>query len=218
MAKTTRRFTPRLEAFDERCLPSVTFNEVPNGDPNNPNTTWTLQIVGDSKANDVAITDDGTGLVGAITVIADGQSPYFSQHAMISQVQVATGGGVDVVDYTLTADMVFSRSVIVNLGARGDTFSAHLGSFNIGRPADENGVYARVDLNFQVSGEGGADTFNVDAANHVRPGSPGAGSNLFIGLVGGRGRDVFNTNYSVTLDPTDTANPSLGTFFHAENQ
>jgi hypothetical protein len=212
MAKQTRRFTPRLEAFDDRCLPSVTFTEVDNF-----NGTYTLQIVGDSKANDVAITDDGTGLVGAITVIADGQSPYFSQHT-ISEIQVVTFGGVDVVDYTLTADMVFSRSVIVNLGARGDTFSAHLGSFNIGRPADENGVYARVDLNFQVSGEGGADTFNVDAANHVRPGSPGAGSNLFIGLVGGRGRDVFNTNYSVTLDPTDTANPSLGTFFHTENQ
>jgi hypothetical protein len=212
MAKTTHRFTPRLEAFDDRCLPSVTFMELDNG-----NGTHTLQIVGDSKANNIAISDDGTGFAGAIIVNADGQVPYFSQNP-ISEIRVSTLGGVDVVDYTLNADMVFSRSVIVNLGARGDTFSAHLGSWNIGGPADANGTYARVDLNFQVSGEGGADTFNVDAANHVRPGAQGAGSNLFIDLVGGKGNDVFNTSYSVILDPTDAANPSLGTFMHFENQ
>jgi hypothetical protein len=213
MAKPTRRFVPRLELFDDRCLPSVTFTELSNG-----GGTYTLNIVGQNRvADNIVIKDDGTGLAGAIEVDVIGQAPYFSQNP-ISEIQISTGSGNDVVDYTLTADMVFSRSVIAHLGDGKDTFSAHLGSFNIGGPADGNGVYARVDLNFQVSGEGGADTFNVDAANHVRPGAPGQGSNLFISLIGGKGNDVFNTNYSVTLDPTDQFNPALGTFMHSENQ
>src|SRR5262245_10922031 len=211
MAKQTRRFIPRLEAFDDRCLPSVTFNEVPNGDPMNPNTSWTLQVQGDDGANNIAISDDGTALAGAVAITADLQATYFSQHT-ISQIQVFTFGGNDVVDYSLAGDMVVSRTLSVDVGLKNDTFNAHLGNCVIGGQADVNGLYPAVDFIISVSGGAGSDRFNVDAANHVN-----RRASLAINLVGSKGKDVFTTNYSVTTDPADGLNPA-GFFLPSQTQ
>src|SRR5262245_1490795 len=114
MARTPRQFVLRVESFDDRCLPTVTFVET-NGD---------LQIIGDNDANTILIQDDGTANPGNVIVVADGQS--YQTVGAVDFILVQSGGGTDTVDYVLTGDLSGDRIVVADLGARADVFTAHL--------------------------------------------------------------------------------------------
>ena len=100
MARRSLRFIPRLESFDDRALPSVTFSEAGG----------MLLIPGDDAANTITIQDDGTANVGSIRVVGDGQE-YVSRF-LVTNILIVTNGGEDVVDYTSTGDMVTDRTVV----------------------------------------------------------------------------------------------------------
>jgi len=179
MARQTRRFVPRLEAFDERALPSVTVTEFSDG---------TLQILGDATANHVTITDTGKDLPGSVTVEADGQI-YFSQGS-VTRIKVLTYGGADTVDYWLVSDLTANRTVSVDLGARNDAFTAHLGGQNL---------HDGTSLNIQAFGRGGADRLTLDATDVT----VGAGTHLAVDLQGGHGKDAVALNcVPAFCDPT----------------
>src|SRR6476620_5170107 len=92
MAKPARRFVPRLEALDDRCLPSVTA--VQSGD--------TLQILGDGKANVVTIQDNVVidSVTGEMGVVVTGDGRTWTFGSSVARVQVFTYGGKDSVSYT----------------------------------------------------------------------------------------------------------------------
>lgn len=171
MSRPTRRFVPRLEAFDERCLPSVTAIIVPNSN--------ILQITGDANANTITITDDGTA--SGVTVVGDGQTFTFT--GQIDAIIVDAQGGDDVVTYNLTATLASSRNIDVHLGTGNDSFTANM---------DNQGLAASKSLDISAYGEGGADTLVLNARNF----STDTGSILNIDYVGGAGKDGIQFNYS----------------------
>src|SRR5262249_35913296 len=143
MARNSRRFIPRLEAFDERSLPSVTVTEF----------SGALFITGDDAANTIVILDDG---MGKVQVTGDGQSfPLFTG---ITSITIQTFGGSDTVDYTLTGDLVGRQTVVADLGARADTFTAHVSD----RTVTENSQ-----LIIQAFGDGGGDQLTLDRKSVV---------------------------------------------------
>ena len=170
MARRSRRFIPRLESFDERSLPSVTIIEAGG----------LLQITGDQHENSITILDDGTANPGNVTVFADGQE--FHSAGAVTNIVIQTLGGKDSVDYTLAPGVIAdSRTFVVDLGRRPDTFAAHI---------DGVTVQAGQLLLVQAFGGTGVDTFTVDA-NGVNVELNGR---LQVDLVGGKGTDVFNVN------------------------
>jgi hypothetical protein len=174
MSRQTRRFVPRLEAFDDRCLPSV----------NAVLSQGTLQITGDANANTIAITDDGTAT--GVTIVADGQPlSYTSDGSTIQAIIVDAGAGNDNVSYTLNAPglLAFGRNIGVHLGTGNDTFTANL---------DNQGLAQYVSLALTAYGEGGADTLNLYARNF----STDANSILNFDFVGGAGKDKINYSYT----------------------
>jgi hypothetical protein len=190
MAKHTRRFIPRLEAFDERCLPSVTA--VQSGD--------TLQILGDSKANVITIQDNVVidSVTGEKGVIVTGDSQTWTFGSSVARIQVFTYGGSDTVNYNASGNRDLLRTVSIDMGANADTFNGNLDGLNVG---------AGVQMNVQVLGDGGGDHLNASAQNA----SVGASATLLIDLEGQKGKDFFSTNYSVAVDST-------GSFQHFEGQ
>jgi len=183
MARDSLRFIPRLEAFDTRVLPAVTIAEVL--DP--ASSTYTLRIVGDEGPNQISIFDDGTGFAGAVLVQADGVL-YISENP-IRNIEVNTLAGMDTVDYWLVADLTSSRTVTADLGTKIDTFTAHL---------DNRNISADTDLTIRAIGQGGNDRFNLEAQDVF----VGASAELTIDFQGGHGREFFNLNDSVSVDPT----------------
>jgi hypothetical protein len=182
MAKSSRRFIPRLEAFDDRCLPSVTC--VQSGD--------TLQVLGDDSANVVTISDNVvidpvTGERGVV-VTGDGQTWTFG--SSVARIQVYTYGGNDTVSYSATGDLSASRTLSVDLGTKNDAFNCNMDGLSVG---------SHVDMVVQVFGQGGGDTVNLSAQNS----SVGASGSMVIDLEGGHGKDGLTTNFTgMTVDPT----------------
>jgi hypothetical protein len=181
MARQPRRFVPRLEAFDERTLPSVTVSYSP--------IDGSLVVQG-SKAGDViTITDTGKAEFGSITVFDHGTAIYFSE-GPVARIRVLTYGGNDTVDYWLTSDLTCNRTLWVDLGARNDTFTAHL---------DEQNLSAGCGLVVQAFGRGGKDRLALDA-HKVNLGDHTC---LTVDFQGGRGRDTVAFNYHPAwVDPT----------------
>ena len=97
MAFKSRRFAPRLEAFDDRCLPSVSYSEAAN----------MLFVNTGPEANEIVITDNGTDLV----VTVDGEALPVTGD--ITQVYVDAGAGNDTVVYNLTGTLTESRLIDV---------------------------------------------------------------------------------------------------------
>jgi hypothetical protein len=170
MARTSARFIPRLEAFDERSLPSVAFTEG----------AGTLLIVGDNTPNQITILDDGTGLAGAVIVQADGET-YISREP-VTNIVVETKGGTDTVDYWLQGTLLTDRLVSVDLGRRADTFTAHL---------NDQTVDGGVRLVIGAFGRGGADRLTLDAVGI----NVGALGHFGADFQGGAGKDVVTFNY-----------------------
>jgi hypothetical protein len=178
MARTHRRFIPRLESFDERSLPSVTIIES-GGD---------LQLIGDDAGNSITIQDDGTANPGNVIVVADGVT--YQSTGAIDFIVIQTGRGVDIVDYTMTGVLVGSRTVIADLGARADTFTAHVSGATVG--PDSRFI-------IQAFGDGGGDHLTVDADTV----NVGANALFEVDLVGGKAKDTLTANYVPgIIDPT----------------
>jgi hypothetical protein len=170
MPRATARFVPRLEAFDDRSLPSVTITE----------SAGTLLIVGNAAPDQVTILDDGTGLPGSVVVQADGQT-YVSREP-VRNILVETRGGADTVDYWLGGTLVANRTVSVDLGRRADTFTAHVDGLT---------VPAGVELVIGAFGRGGADRLHLDAVGV----NVGAGGLLAADFQGGAGKDAITFNF-----------------------
>jgi hypothetical protein len=182
MARQTRRFVPRLEAFDERALPSVTITEFPDG---------TLQILGDDTANVIGIKDSGKLGAGSIVVQADGQ--FYVSQGNVTRIVVYGYGGDDTVDYWLQSDLTSNRTVQVDLGAGNDAFTAHL---------DGQNFAAGTDFLVQALGGGGKDTLRMDAVG-VNIGA----AYFTVDFEGGHGKDGVLFNYSpASLDPAAVVN------------
>src|SRR5262245_30739188 len=189
MHANAHRFAPRLQRFDDRCLPSVTA--IQSGD--------TLQIQGDDLANVITISDNVVidAVTGEKGVVVSSGTQSWTFGSSVARIQVFTFGGDDTVNYSATGDLTAGRTVTANLGTRNDTFNANLDGLSVG---------IGVDMLIQAIGDGGMDKFNVSAQGA----SVGALASLFIDLQGGKGKDAFTTNYAtVTVDPT-------GLFSHTE--
>jgi hypothetical protein len=175
MARQPRRFVPRLEAFDERALPSVTVSYT--------ETDGLLFIQGSAAADAITITDTGKADAGSVTVFDNGIPVYFST-GLVNRIVVVAGGGADTVDYWLSSDLTTNRTVTADLGAGNDSFTAHLDGQNL-----------VANLTMQALGRGGKDHLELDARNV----NLGAGTWLTVNFRGGAGKDTVAFNYTPGL-------------------
>lgn len=214
MAWLSRRQRERtrltLSCLDERALPSVTVDPV--------DAQGTLVIRGDQFANDITITDDGTGSIvvasGTDTVTRDG----------VSTIRVYGRSGADNVVYVLSQNLSSPRTVDVFLGNQHDSFEARLqgdlldganlaihgyggnGHDNLWLNAVGVDVAVNADLAVDFFGGNGADTLTTDFTG------------LLIGDAafksrGGNGRDSVTGNIvlDASTDPDNPADLSTGT-------
>lgn len=178
MARQPGRFVPRLEAFDERVLPSVTVTCSPTG---------ILTVKGGAAADVISIRDTGNSDPGSVTVFDHG-TQVFASTVPITQIVVMSGRGNDTVDYWLTSGLTSKRQVTADLGAGNDSYAAHL-----------DGQSLAANLMMQAVGGAGKDHLELDAG-HV---TVGAKSWLTVDLRGGTGSDAVAFNYSPDfVDPT----------------
>jgi len=160
------RVALRLEPLNDRTVPSATVVQ----------TGGTLTILGDARANDVQILDDGTAT--GLTVTVDGDPQTLSGGA-VDKVVVKTGSGDDTVSYSVTGDFAGTRKVYVCLGNGEDTFTGDLG----------HAVGADASLTLRVYGGNGKDDLSVTGTGSV------AGT-LDVQLYGQNGIDVISFDYT----------------------
>jgi hypothetical protein len=188
MSAKTRRFVPRLECFDERALPSVSY--VLSG--------ATLFVHGDAAANQITISDDGTA-TGVSVTSTDGNN--WAAGTAISSVFVDSQGGDDKVVYNLTGGLLsFNRLVDVDLGLGNDSYTANVGGTTLGD---------RVNLDLSGHGHGGKDSMILNAQGM----SGGQDTVLNVAFSGDAGKDTIAFNYSVAVDGT-----AIGTVVFTKDQ
>jgi len=189
MAKPTRRFVPRLEAFDDRILPAVTVDLVGT----------TLLITGKAQAEQVQILDNGTNAAGNVHVFVNGVEqtyaidPNNGETGAIGEIRVSMGGGADQVTYNLTADLGVSRSLNVDLGSKNDIFTANIGGHN---------QLGGTDFLINVVGGAGDDELTINANGFSVNGtdadspalSPTTTAQARFALFGGKGNDHLSVN------------------------
>ncbi|HKB00563.1 MAG TPA: hypothetical protein VKD90_00020 [Gemmataceae bacterium] len=179
MAHQLRRFVPRLEAFDNRIVPTVQVLPL--------TADGTLTILGDDATNVISISDTGKDPASLI-IEADGQ--FYFVDGFVTRIQVFTADGDDTVVYQLSSDLATSRTVSVDLGLGNDSFTASL---------DGQTVAAGADLVIQAVGGGGKDSLTLNASGV----NVGAGAHLTVDFQGGRGHDGVAFNYTPNVvDPT----------------
>jgi hypothetical protein len=171
MAYRTPRRALRLDAFDDRIVPSASFVE----------SGTVLTVRGDQFANVVTVTDNGTGDAGNITVQVDDELPFVSTGA-ITTISVLTGSGADVVEYDLTGDLSVERNVTFRLGNQNDSFVADL----------TGNLVAGGNLELHAFGGNGWDDLRVTGTG----GDVAEGSRLAIDVRGGNGMDTVNVDLS----------------------
>ena len=200
------RFLPRLEALEDRWVPSTFTFDGP---------TATLTVTGTAGKDAIVITDDGTNNAGAVTVTSNGATLFTSGPTagvdQVHTIQVNTlGGGHDSVVYNLTGNMVANnRSIVATFGGgKGDTFAANVNgslvnSFLLLQANGGNGgdrlsgtmtgsLNGASFLGFIYKGGTGKDTINIDATNSV---DIGPLAQLTVLADGGAGNDVVNVKY-----------------------
>jgi hypothetical protein len=184
MARQSRRFVPRLEAFDERIVPTVSEPILlPDG---------TLQIQGDDTDNVILISDTGKS-PASVTVQGDGQIWFID--GVVTRIQVFTFGGNDTVTYSLSSDLASNRTVTVDLGSGNDSFTA-----NLSDPQPLNQTLGDgTDLVIQAIGGGGKDRLTLNAVDIT----VGNTTHLTVDFQGGRGHDGVTFNYSPLSVGTD---------------
>jgi hypothetical protein len=187
MSARTRQFIPRLEALDDRSLPSVTITTMGT-------IGATLQITGDAGANNIVITDDGTG--AGITVQAEGMTTPWTIPAdvtSISAIVVNTLGGNDTVVYDLTDNLTATRLMSVDLGKGADSFTVNMNNVSVSGSSTTLGI--------TVNGGGGRDTLTLNAHGA----SAVDGAHISVALNGKAGKDTITFNY----DPGFLDNPNI---------
>jgi hypothetical protein len=188
MSAKIRRFVPRLECFDERAMPSVTYAYDPN--------LQQLTITGDAVAGDnLTINDDGTA-AGITVTSGDGHNwPNATETGgIVAQVFVKTQGGNDIVNYNLNAPLTVFRLVDVDLGLGADKYTANISNMSLAAPTPPNTQPVNLDLS--AHGGGGGDSMILNATNF----STASGSVLNVDFSGDAGKDVIQFNYSIGLD------------------
>jgi hypothetical protein len=157
------RFVPRVEALEDRRVPTCNF--IVQGS--------TLFIVSPTTPGQVSdrilITDNGGA--GPNNVTAFCAQPFFP-NVPISNVVVRTGGGDDRVFYNLVGNLTTSRTVSANLGGGSDHFVATI----------RRNLLTNSSLGINVNGGPGPD--NLEA---ILIGSMGTNSRLAINYSGGGG-------------------------------
>jgi len=176
MSAKARRFVPRLECFDARDLPSVSYDLQGT----------VLFVHGDALAADqLAIHDDGTA-TGVSVTSGDGNNWSNPTAATITHVLVDTQGGDDMVAYDLSAPLSVNRLVDVSLGAGNDTYTATISGTSLA---------PLVNLDLSVRGDGGRDSMTLNAQSV----STASGSILNVDFKGEAGKDLIKFNYSVGI-------------------
>jgi hypothetical protein len=204
------RFTPKVEALEERCVLAANFM-VRNG------TLLITAPTTPTPTNDTIIISDNGGN-GPNSVVAWDRAPFFP-NVPIKQVVVVARAGNDRVLYNLTGDLTTSRTVTAFLGRGDDTFSATLrrniqstGSLNLnaygGGGNDRlmatliGSLFGNAKLNINYNGGRGNNILNIISATYV---NVDAGSTLTENLAGNGQSDhvfadyvgVMNGNYSI---------------------
>lgn len=165
-----RRFVPLLEVLEERRLLAARVIEAGS----------VLSIIGDNKANDVQVVDDGVSLV----VTCDGKTIDHSDD--VTSVVVYGGNGDDTVTYQLTGDLTTNtmRSIRAFLGNGQDSFDASL----------NGNLLAGATLKLAAWGSNGKDTLSLDGASDVAEGA------LLMALFnGGNANDDIRTTLTGIL-------------------
>ena len=159
------RFTPRLEALEDRWCPACTINVVGH----------TMLILGDGAANAVNVTHNGAGNV---TATCDSAS---ATGTAINKIVIDTRGGNDTVNLSVTGALTSELHLDLGLGGGNDV--AHLKfaaiSDELKVRADLGGGDDTIDVNLdqeiqtgavvdlKVKGQGGADAWTL-SVNEVR--------------------------------------------------
>jgi hypothetical protein len=137
----TRRFSPALEALEDRQLLSVSSNF----------SAGVLTLTGNGRNDAVNVSLDGNG---RITGSASGIRRI--DQTDVRKLVINTGGGADAVNFTLAKDLVRNFDLEVHLGAGNDKFNGVL-----------KGDIKDTKMSIRVDGEAGRDTIKVDARQDV---------------------------------------------------
>src|SRR5262245_46195399 len=92
----SRHSVPRLEALEDRCVPTVTVG----------GSGGLLTLTGDGAADRVEVRDTGGNLANNMTAIVNGIT--IRPNRIITRVEVRTGGGDDKVVYNLLSPLTSS--------------------------------------------------------------------------------------------------------------
>jgi hypothetical protein len=184
----------RLEALEDRQVPTVTVTPINIIHENAPATT-SLSISGDGNNNTINITSNGRG---GITVVGDGRASTFTG---IDVVSVATSRGADTVTFNQAAVQISRLALSVSLDDSGlfaqgfdDRFTANLAGA-IGDGVAGSGDGARR-LSIFVDGGGGNDRLAVNALGL----NVAARADLSVDLRGSGGRDTLSVLDSGVLN------------------
>lgn len=202
--RNRKQVAPNLESLEGRQLLTAAASQ-PLVTEGSANGVPILLVTGTNKADVINITDNGTDAVGNITLTFGNGQTYTSKTG-VSLVQVQSKGGNDQVSYTLTGDLVVTRTIQVSLGAGNDQFTADIPA-NINNPDG---------LNIEAYGNAGNDTMDVkqsgatlagtfypylegDAGNdrltYAGIGTIAAGASVSPAFSGGAGNDSITSNY-----------------------
>lgn len=181
-------FCPRLEALEDRCVPTANF--IVTG-----NTLLVIAPVSRHQVENeqITITDNGTSGINNVTVSA---RAMFFPNVPITNVIVLTGPGSDRVTYNLAGDLSGQRTIQANLGGGNNSFSAFL----------RRNLLPGSSLGIAVNGGGGDDHLAATLIGNI-----GAGAQLNIALNGQAGNnvlDVFSASL-VRVDPGASVNVGL---------
>jgi hypothetical protein len=139
----------------------------------------TLVIRGDRSANDITITDDGTGSIvvasGADSVTRDG----------VTKIRVFGGSGADNVVYVLSGNLSSERTVDAFLGNQHDSFEARL----------QGDLLDGANLAIHAYGGNGHDSLWLNAVGV----DVAVNADLAVDFFGGNGTDTLTTDFSGLL-------------------
>ncbi len=148
------------EALEGRRLMAAAVAQV-NVLETTTNGAPTLVVRGTNRADAISVVDNGTGAAGNITVSYGNGQTYTSTTA-VTAVEILGQGGNDQVSYTLAGNLAVARSVLVDLGAGNDHFTANIAG-------DISNAGGGLDL--EAFGDAGNDVMAVNQTGSVAAGT-----------------------------------------------
>src|SRR5262245_14200098 len=191
------RFTPRLQALEDRTSPAVAIFTFGG----------TMFVLGDGSANTVTLDDKGDG---NITATITSSTNTATRTANVGAVVVLTGGGADTVNYKLANPLTAYRALLVDLGSGDDTATIDAtagvnrsalavavlggdGADNI--KASVGAIAAGAYAGLALDGGAGGDTIDV-TSNGLLNGA------LAVAVAGGSGNDMLSANLNIAAGST----------------